>query len=104
MIDKLKGALESALDKLPSLPIKAMWAIYLYAAFLFAALLIYITMILCEWHRTGAEPIRDMKDFCEVLFSSAAVTAASFCARYLVDKDQNGTPDEAEKEEGRRRL
>ena len=104
-MNKVKDYLLTYLNKMPSFPIKAMWAIYAYAAFMFTALLIYILMILFEWRRTGVEPISDMKEFCEVLFSSAAVTAASFCAKFLVDKNNDGIPDEQVRdEEIRRRL
>lgn len=102
-MSKILDVLKSVINKIPLLPLRAMWAIYIYAAFLFVAMLVYAFMILESWHRLGVEPIKDMKDFCEVLFSSAAVTAVSFCARYFVDENKNGIPDEEEKEEKGRR-
>ena len=102
-MNKILDVIKSALNKIPSLPARAMWAIYGYAAFLFISMLVYAAMILESWHRMGVEPIKDMKDFCEVLFSSAAVTAVSFCSRYFVDENKNGIPDEEEKEERGRR-
>lgn len=103
-MNKVRELLLRYLQKMPSFPVRAMWAIYAYAAFMFSSLLIYISMILVLWNRTGLEPIEDMKEFCEVLFSSAAVTAASFCARYLVDDNKDGVPDAQKDERGERRI
>lgn len=72
-MNKVRELLLRYLQKMPFFPVRAMWAIYAYAAFMFSSLLIYISMILVLWNRTGLEPIEDMKEFCEVLFSSAAV-------------------------------
>lgn len=67
-MNKVRELLLRYLQKMPFFPVRAMWAIYAYAAFMFSSLLIYISMILVLWNRTGLEPIEDMKEFCEVLF------------------------------------
>ena len=105
-MNKILDYIGKYLSKMPSLPVTAMWAIYLYAAFLFISVLIYLIMILYQWYATDKPPISDMRDFCETALSSAAVTAVSFCARYFVDKNHDGVPDavDAENEKQRRNF
>lgn len=99
MIDKIKNWFVSLLERLPSTaPKAAMRYIVWYAFFLAFCAGLYIVMILADWYVTGRPDLGEMRQFLSTMLSGAAVAAIGFCARWLVDRDGDGIPDEIGKE------
>lgn len=99
MNEKIREWLNKALEKIPRLSYSsaAMKYISWYAVFLMLCSGIYVVMILYDWYSTGRANVAEMRQFISVMLSGAAVAAIGFIARYMVDKDGNGIPDEIEK-------
>lgn len=72
-----------------------------YAFFLALCAGLYIVMLLADWYTNGRPNLAEMRQFMGTMLSGAAVAAVGFCARWLVDKDGDGVPDEAERGERR---
>lgn len=99
MTEKLRSWIEKALEKLPTLQnsTAAMKYISWYALFLCFCSSLYLVMLLYDWWTTGKANIAELRQFISTMLSGAAVAAIGFIARYMVDKDGNGIPDEIEK-------
>lgn len=104
MIKKAREWLESLLASIPSTaPAAAMRYIVWYAFFLALCAMLDVVMLLADWWIAGKPNLAEMRQFLSTMLSGAAVAAIGFCARWLVDKDGNGVPDEAEEKERRPR-
>lgn len=102
MSERIREFLKSILDKIPSTaPEAAMKYIIWYALFLALCAGLYVVMVLADWYITGRPNLTEMRQFMNTMLSGAAVAAIGFCARWLVDKDRDGVPDEAERGERR---
>lgn len=99
MMDKARAWLSRALEKLPTLQSSAAAMKYIswYALFLCFCSTLYLAMLLYDWWTTGKANVAEMRQFISTMLSGAAVAAIGFVARYMVDKDGNGIPDEIEK-------
>ena len=102
MSERIRDWLKIALEKIPSTaPEAAMKYIIWYAFFLALCAVLYIIMLLADWYIAGRPNLAEMRQFISTMLSGAAVAAVGFCARWLVDKDGDGVPDEAERGERR---
>ena len=98
MSERIRDWLKIALEKIPSTaPEAAMKYIIWYAFFLAFCAGLYIVMLLADWYITGRPNLAEMRQFVSTMLSGAAVAAVGFCARWLVDRDGDGVPDEAQK-------
>lgn len=101
MREKIKNIIGKALDRLPKLATTsaAMKYISWYAVFVMLCSGVYLAMILAEWYVTGHPAISEMRLFISTMTGGAVVAAIGFIARYLVDLDGDGIPDELKKGE-----
>lgn len=98
-MDKIHEWVKKLLQKFPNtVPRAAMRYIVWYALFLILCCLLDIIMILSDWYTNGKPNLSEMRQFLLLLLSGAAVAAVGFICRWLVDADENGVPDEAEKD------
>ena len=86
------------LESIPATaPKAAMRYIVWYAFFLAFCSALYVVMLLADWYIAGRPNLTEMRQFMSVMLSGAAVAAIGFCARWLIDRNDDGVPDEAEK-------
>lgn len=98
MIEKIKSWFVSMLESIPATaPKAAMRYIVWYAFFLAFCSALYVVMLLADWYIAGRPNLTEMRQFMSVMLSGAAVAAIGFCARWLIDRNDDGVPDEAEK-------
>lgn len=98
MIEKIKSWFVSMLESIPgTAPKAAMRYIVWYAFFLAFCSALYVVMILADWYVAGRPDLGEMRQFLSTMLSGAAVAAIGFCARWLIDRNDDGVPDEAEK-------
>lgn len=103
MAAKIRGWLESLLASIPATaPEAAMRYIVWYAFFLALCAVLDVAMLLADWWIAGRPNLAEMRQFLGTMLSGAAVAAVGFCARWLVDKNGDGVPDEAEEERRQR--
>lgn len=69
-----------------------------YAIFLTLCCILDVVMILADWWDNGKPNLVEMRQFISTLLSGSAIAAIGFIARWLVDTNANGIPDEAEKD------
>lgn len=101
-MDKLRTWIESLLNKIPkTAPGAAMKYIIWYAVFLIGVCLLDIVMILADWWAAGRPNLSEMRQFLSTMLSGSAVAAIGFVARWLVDTDGDGVPDEITKKENK---
>lgn len=77
----------------------AMKYIVWYALLLVACCLLYIGGWCVEWHKTGNPDLSAMLDFLREIASASWVAVIGFVAKSFVDNNNNGIPDELEKED-----
>lgn len=98
-MDKLRAWIETILRKIPkTAPGAAMKYILWYAIFLTLCCILDVVMILADWWDNGKPNLVEMRQFISTLLSGSAIAAIGFIARWLVDTNANGIPDEAEKD------
>ena len=95
---KIKDWIQKLMENLQgTAPEAAMKYIIWYALFLALCAGLYLIMLMADWYATGRPNLSEMRQFISTMLSGAAVTAIGFCARWLVDRDGDGVPDEAQK-------
>lgn len=105
MIEKVKEWFSELLAKIPATaPEAAMKYIVWYAIFLIFCSALYIFMLLVDWYINGKPNLSEMRQFMSTMLSGAAVAAIGFCARWLVDSNGDGVPDEVDKVRGPRHF
>lgn len=98
MAEKIRGWLGQLMEHIPATaPRAAMRYIRWYALFLTLCAALDVVMLLADWYTTGRPNLSEMRQFLSTMLSGAAVAAIGFCARWLVDRDGDGVPDEAQK-------
>lgn len=99
MIGKMQRWIRRVLKKLQkTAPAAAMKYILWYALFLALCATINMGMLVTDWIVSGKPNLSEMRQFINTMLSGSAVAAIGFAARWLVDQDGNGIPDEAEKD------
>lgn len=102
-MDKLRDWIEKLIQKIPkTAPGAAMRYIVWYALFLVACCLLDVVMILADWGINGRPNIVEMRQFLSTMLSGSAVAAIGFVARWLVDSDGDGVPDEINRKEDKK--
>lgn len=97
-MEKIKKWIQKFMDSIPATaPEAAMKYIIWYALFLALCAGLYLIMLMADWYVTGRPNLSEMRQFISTMLSGAAVAAIGFCARWLVDRDGDGVPDEAQK-------
>lgn len=97
-MEKIKEWIQKFMDSIPATaPEAAMKYIIWYALFLALCAGLYLIMLMADWYVTGRPNLSEMRQFISTMLSGAAVAAIGFCARWLVDRDGDGVPDEAQK-------
>lgn len=98
MLEKAREWLNKIIEKIPQLNTSpaAMKYVSWYAVFLMACSVLYLVMIIYDWYSTGVANMAELRQFISTMLSGAAVAAIGFVARYLVDADGDGIPDEIE--------
>lgn len=106
MLNKVRDFLKSIAEKIPTLggDSAAMRYITGYALLLVLCVVIYLAMILMDWHSAGKPNLAEMRQFISTVVSGGFVAAVSFACKYLVDSNGNGIPDENERENTNERL
>lgn len=98
MAEKIRGWLGQLMERIPATaPRAAMRYIRWYALFLILCAVLDVVMLLADWWIAGKPNLAEMRQFLSTMLSGAAVAAIGFCARWLVDRDGDGVPDEAQK-------
>lgn len=104
MIEKIQNIILSALSKIDNFQIKGMPRIMVYL-FLFIVLLcltLFIAAWCVDWSSRGTANLAIMIQFVNAITSVSFIAAVGFFGRAMIDKDDNGTPDEFEKKEEER--
>lgn len=97
-MEKIREWMRQLVESIPAtVPEAAMKYIIWYAIFLAFCAGLYIVMLMADWYITGRPNLAEMRQFVSTMLSGAAVAAVGFCARWLVDRDGDGVPDEAQK-------
>lgn len=97
-MEKIREWMKKLVESIPATaPEAAMKYIIWYAIFLAFCAGLYIVMLMADWYITGRPNLAEMRQFVGTMLSGAAVAAVGFCARWLVDRDGDGVPDEAQK-------
>lgn len=97
-MEKIREWMRQLVESIPATaPEAAMKYIIWYAIFLAFCAGLYIVMLMADWYITGRPNLAEMRQFVSTMLSGAAVAAVGFCARWLVDRDGDGVPDEAQK-------
>lgn len=106
MLERIKEWTRELLQKIPDLggDSAAMRYITGYALLLGLCVVIYLAMILMDWHSAGKPNLAEMRMFIGEMVSGGFVAAVSFLCKYLVDANHNGVPDENEKENTNERI
>lgn len=106
MLERIKEWTRELLQKIPDLggDSAAMRYITGYALLLVLCVVIYLAMILMDWHSAGKPNLAEMRQFISTVVSGGFVAAVSFACKYLVDANHNGVPDENERENTNERL
>lgn len=106
MMEKFRSWVRRIAEKIPTLggDSAAMKYISGYAMLLVLCVVIYLAMILMDWHSTGKPNLAEMRQFISTVVSGGFVAAVSFACKYLVDANHNGVPDENERENTNERL
>lgn len=104
MKEKLLALVEKITAKIPTLSnsTNAMRYIAWYALFLALCACLYLVMLLSDWYATGRPNIAEMRQFISTMLGGSAVAAIGFCARYLIDADNDGVPDALEGEQAKK--
>lgn len=98
MAEKIRGWLGQLMERIPATaPRAAMRYIRWYALFLTLCAALNVVMLLADWYANGKPNLSEMRQFLSTMLSGAAVAAIGFCARWLVDENGDGVPDEAQK-------
>lgn len=96
---KIQNILIESLAKIDGFQIKGMPRIMVYL-FLFIVLLCLVLFIgawCTAWYRSGSADLSIMIQFVNAVTSASFIAAVGFFGKALVDKDDNGIPDEFEK-------
>lgn len=106
MLERIKEWTRELLQKITDLGGDSAVMRYItgYALLLGLCVVIYLAMILMDWHSAGKPNLAEMRMFIGEMVSGGFVAAVSFLCKYLVDANHNGTPDELEKEKNNERL
>ena len=101
MINKIKQVMKWAQTKLRPFSFSggAMKYIVWYALLLVFCCTLYVWSWLADWRQAGRPDMPQLLNFIHEIASASWVAVIGFVAQAFVDKDNNGIPDEYEKDE-----
>ncbi len=101
MLQKLRRAARTALKKVANFKIRGAprLMIYIFVILILFCIMLFIGGWAFVWYRTAEPPLPVMIQFIAAITSVSFVAAIGFFGRALIDGDDNGIPDEFEKED-----
>jgi len=101
MMNKLKEYVKAAIKKVAAFHIDGAPRLMIYAflALVFICLLAFLIGWFYNWWTSGKAELPIMIQFVGAITSATFIAAIGFFGRALIDGDDNGIPDEFEKEE-----
>lgn len=100
-MNKLKQYVKAAISKVAAFHITGAprFMIYLFIAVVFAAIGAFLAGWLYNWYVAGKAELPIMIQFLGAISSASFIAAVGFFGRALIDDDDNGVPDEFERED-----
>lgn len=92
------GALGTMKSKIPKLRQPIKWVVYLYFGIVALLVLTYYSAWLWQWSE-GRAVLNDLLSLIREMVGTSMVAFVTFIAGCMVDTDQDGIPDQFEKEE-----
>lgn len=101
MLQKLRRVARTALKKVANFKIRGAprLMIYIFVILILFCIMLFIGGWAFVWYRTEEPPLPVMIQFIAAITSVSFVAAIGFFGRALIDRDDNGIPDEFEKED-----
>ncbi len=98
-MQKLQNIIIESLSKIDSVQIKGMprVMVYLFLFIVLGCLGLFISAWCVDWYGKGNADLSIMIQFVNAITSVSFIAAVGFFGKALVDKDDNGIPDEFEK-------
>lgn len=96
---KAEEFLRYALGRVSEMQIRgaSRWMVYLFAGMLLLCVLCFLLGWLFLWQKTGEPALSEMTRFIGEITSASFIAAIGFFGKALVDRDEDGIPDEFEK-------
>ena len=109
MLAKIRKAVKSAVEKTAAFQIRGAprLMVYTFITLILLCITLFIGGWVFVWFMTKEPPLPIMIQFIAAITSVSFVAAIGFFGKALIDEDDNGIPDEFEKEEhekGHRRI
>ncbi len=100
MFEKLKSYTRKAIESVAALRIKGAPRLMIYAflALVFVCLLAFLIGWIYNWWTSGKAELPIMIQFVGAITSATFIAAIGFFGRALIDEDDNGVPDEFERD------
>ena len=111
MLAKIRKAVKAAIEKTAAFHIRGAprLMVYTFITLILVCITLFIGGWVFVWFMTSEPPLPVMIQFIAAITSVSFVSAIGFFGKALVDEDDNGIPDEFEKEDeenekGHRRI
>ena len=111
MLARIRRAVRSAIEKTAAFQIRGAprLMVYTFVILVLLCITLFIGGWVFVWFMTSEPPLPVMIQFIAAITSASFVAAIGFFGKALVDEDDNGIPDEFEKEDeenekGHRRI
>ena len=103
MIDKITKVLSTALNSVDRLKIQGMprKLIFVFLFVVLAVILLFIGGWLFSWYATGKPELTILNQFLQTITGGAFIAAVGFFCKGLIDRDNDGIPDDMESEENK---
>lgn len=101
MIDKITMVLSTALNSVNNLKIQGLprKLIFVFLFVVLAVILLFIGGWLFIWYATGKPELPILNQFLQTITSGAFIAAVGFFCKGLIDRDNDGIPDDMESED-----
>ena len=101
MLAKIRGAFKTAVERTATFQIRGAprLMVYIFICLILGCMLLFMGGWVFVWIMTSEPPLPVMIQFIAAITSVSFVAAIAFFGRVLIDEDDNGIPDEFEKED-----
>lgn len=101
MIDKLTSILSKSLNSVDKLKIQGLprKLIFVFLFIVLMVIMLFISGWLFVWYNTGNPELTMLNQFLQTITGGAFITAVGFFCKGLIDRDDNGIPDDMESED-----